>query len=261
MRLRNAILSGCNKGNSSPPENMVMVKGGKFTMGSNQGDADERPAHTVTVNSYFIDKTEVTNAQFCEFLNANGNKTEDGANWLLLNIEGCNQISQNPEGKFQPKPGFEQHPVACISFYGARAYAKWVNKRLPTEAEWEFAARGGTLSKNYAFSGSTDAGAVGWYAPNAASSSSKVGTKKPNELGIFDMSGNVWEWCNDYFDANYYAKSPAQNPKGPPPTPIRVMRGGAWGNTTDFNLRNAARMERLPIEGNAYIGFRCAKDA
>ena len=102
MRLRNAILSGCllsiaffgmfllsgcNKGNSSPPENMVMVKGGKFTMGSNQGDADERPAHTVTVNSYFIDKTEVTNAQFCEFLNANGNKTEDGANRTIVEIK------------------------------------------------------------------------------------------------------------------------------------------------------------------------------
>jgi len=240
---------------------MVSVKGGTFRMGSNDGDSDEKPIHSVTLSDYSIGKYEVTNAQFCAFLNEKGNQQEGGVEWI--NLEGSYKnekcrISSSGNG-FKVQRGYEEHPVIYVSWYGARAFCNWLkektgkNYQLPREAQWEFAARGGNKSRGYKYAGSDNLGTVGWYSDNSGGGTQEVGQKRPNELGIYDMSGNVWEWCQDWYGD--YSSRAQRNPIGASSGSYRVYRGGSWVNDAGF-CRVADRYRYNP--GGRYInlGFR-----
>ncbi len=214
---------------------MVFVEGGTFDMGSNEYD-EEKPVHSVTVGDFYIGKTEVTQAQYQAVM---GN---------------------NPSG-FKG----DNLPVEQVSWNDAVAYCKKLSQkegvtyRLPTEAEWEYAARGGNQSRRYTYSGSNNVGDVAWYCENSGSKTQPVGTKQPNELGIYDMSGNVWEWCNDWYDGNYYKNSPSRNPRGASSGSDRVLRGGSWYYGSAC-CRSAYRGGRDPERiGFCVIGFRVVR--
>ena len=189
-------------------DHMVYVQGGTFTMGAtNEQGSDaydsEKPAHSVTLSSYYIGKTEVT---------------QD----LWQAVMGSNPSEFKGNRK----------PVEHVSWDDCQTFISKLNSltgkkfRLPTEAEWEFAARGGIKSKGYEYSGSNTLDDVAWYWYNSGLTTHDVGTKNPNELGLYDMSGNVWEWCNDWY--GNYSSSPSNNPTGPSSGTLRVFRGGSW---------------------------------
>ncbi len=237
---------------------MIFVEGGLFMMGNENGDEDESPVHEVTLNSFYISKYEVTNAEFCEFLNEMGNQEEAGKPWLKTNHGLC---KIKPVGdKFEVKEGYENHPVVFMTWYGAWAYCRWKGGRLPTEAEWEYAARGGNKSKGYLYAGSDNMNDVGWYADNSGQELMPVGQKMPNELGLYDMSGNVWEWCIDWYAEDYYSNSVGStNPDGPEEGEEKVLRGGSYWFTAevcDVNNRFAVS----PLSGHFIRGLRLVKD-
>ena len=227
------------------------------------GVKDEVPIHRVTVGGFSISKFEITNVQFVAFLNEKGNQTEDGVKWINLsgNDEGEKCKINKRFGLFAVAPRYEDHPVNYVSWAGARAYCTWLSSkigrevRLPTEAEWEFAARGGNKSRGYIYSGSNTIEQVAWYDENSGSSVHKVGTKSPNELGIYDMSGNVYEWCSDWFKKDYYSNSSSRNPKGPSFGSKKVIRGGSW-HYVDGACRTANRDELNPDGRKKFSGFR-----
>lgn len=185
----------------------VFVKGGSFKMGDSRG-FNSKPVHTVTVKDFYIGKYEVTVSQYRAFCKATERKMPD----------------------FYPLWGgwVEDHPMVNISWHDAKAYAEWAGGRLPYEAEWEYAARGGNQSKGYTFSGSNDPDAVAWHSKNSGERTKPVGLKKPNELGLYDMSGNIWEWCQDWYGTKYYKSSPKENPTGPETGRGKIRRGGSW---------------------------------
>ena len=237
---------------------MMYIEGGTFQMGSNDGEDDEKPVHTVTVDGFYMDKYEVTNEQFCKFLNKKG-KHKEGfffkKTWLDIKRGSC-KIEKGI--KYRPKKGFENHPVIEVTWYGAKAYAEWAGKRLATEVEWEYAARGGDKSRGYKYSGSNNPGEVAWYEDNSGGKTHPVWQKKPNELGLYDMSGNVWEWCSDWYGEDYYRKSPSKNPTGPESGSTRVLRGGSKGND-EYDVRAAIRGSNPPTNSDDYVGFRCVR--
>ncbi len=216
-------------------ENFVYVEGGTFLMGGNNyGKSNEKPAHSVTLNSFYISKYEVTQKEWIEIMGDNP------CIWEKDNF-----------------------PVDNVSWNDIQDYIKKLNKktkkkyRLPTEAEWEYAARGGNKSNKYTYSGSNDIHDVAWHYDNSRNRPHEVGTKMPNELGIFDMSGNVWEWCDDWYGENYYASSPSKNPKGPNEGECCVIRGGSWG---DVPYSTTARTCDDPNFKSKNTGFRLVHD-
>ncbi len=240
-------------------ENMVFVKGGWFEMGSNDGRIFEKPVHRVWVDDFYIGKYEVTNAEYCKFLNVKGNKIEGGKEWIRLSgkydDEKCRIYKSG--GRFKVESGYERYPVIYVNWYGAKAYCEWAGGRLPTEAEWEYAAKGGEKSRGYEYSGSNDIGTVAWYKDNSRSKTHPVGSKSPNELGIYDMSGNVFEWCNDRFGDFYYNNSPKRNPKGETSGSLRSLRGGSWAGNT---CRSYHRGWCVLVDSGNSIGFRLVRD-
>jgi formylglycine-generating enzyme len=222
---------------------MVLVEGGSFMMGNGAKTAEdeEKPVHKVTVGNYYIAKHEVTVGQYKAFCAATKRQMPTAPKW------GWN----------------DKHPIVNISWADADAYCTWLAKktgkkyRLPTEAEWEFAARGGKKSKSTKYAGSAKIDDVAWYDKNATQQTQPIGTKTPNELGIYDMTGNVWEWCSDWFLHDYYAKSPEANPQGPVKGNLRVQRSGSWINYFEDN-RITVRIGNLPTEKDGFFGFRVA---
>lgn len=217
---------------------MVKVDGGTFQMGatSEQGSdiaENELPVHKVTLSDYYIGETEVTQEL-----------------WLAV-------MGSNPS-YFS---GLNTLPVENVSWEDCKTFTtklyqltgKWF--RLPTEAEWEYAARGGNKSKGYKYCGSNDINTVAWYSHNSGSKTHNVGTKSPNELGIYDMSGNVWEKCQDWWD--YYSGSAQTNPTGPSYGHSRVRRGGGWGNG-DWGCRVPNRGYDYTTDASEYVGLRLA---
>jgi len=258
---------------------MVFVKCGTFQMGDTFGDGedDEKPVHQVTLSDFYIGKYEVTNGQFCKFLNEKGNQEEGGELWL--DLKSPYSYCKKRDEKYAPKSGYENHPVADVTWYGAKAYCEWAGGRLPTEAEWEYAAKGGNKSRGYKYSGSNNINAVAWYYNKSGDRTvlldrefiatpvwhpydfvrtQPVGIKEPNELGIYDMSGNVLEWCWDWYDENYYSNSPASNPKGPVSGILRVMRGGSW-NYYASDCGSAHRFATSPRTSDYHCGFRVVR--
>ena len=176
---------------------MIPIDGGTFTMGSNDGGSDEKPTHTVKVSSFSMGKHEVTVAEYKAFCIAAGRTMPDAPSWGWI----------------------DNHPIVNVNFDDANAYCKWLsettgkNYRLPTEAEWEYAARGGTKSNNFIYSGGNISEDVAWSSNNAGGQTQAVGLKSANELGLYDMSGNAWEWCTDWYGD--YLSDAQTNPRGP----------------------------------------------
>lgn len=245
----------------------VVVGGGSFEMGctGEQGvvcEDDEFPVHTVTVGDFNISKFEITNTQFADFLNSVNCGTDGslgGEKYIHIESDTC-QVKHDGSS-FYPIAAAEERPVIYVTWFGAKAYSEWIGGRLPTEAEWEYAARGGNQSNGYRYSGSNTINSVAWFSDNSSLENHDIGTKVPNELGIYDMSGNVREWCNDWFDYHYYQTSPTDNPQGADEGIYRVLRGGSfWVNAAD--CRVADRYWGFP-ENTFYkyeVGFRVAKD-
>lgn len=252
--------------NKKAPAGMVFVEGGTFKMGSDTGDPDERPVHEVTVGNFYMDIHEVTVEEFKKFIDATGYRTDADKKGMGYFWDGSKFVEKRgvnwkyDENASLRKPEDYNQPVIFVSWNDATAYAKWAGKRLPTEAEWEYAARGGKNSKGYMYSGSDNPDEIGWYKENSAGRSHAVATtKKANELGLYDMSGNVWEWVADNYASDYYSVSPKGNPKGPAIGERKVYKGGSWYIDLE-DLRVSDRDAEAPVNSSINIGFRCAKD-
>ena len=249
---------------------MVYVPAGEFEMGHAGGASDEDPVHTVALDSFWIDQTEVTNAQFAAFLNEQDNQVDDGVAWLKLEFEGC--LIERVGGQYRPKSGYADHPVVEVSWYGAAAYCEWVGARLPTEAEWEYAARGpqglvypwgdgfDCSRGNFDDETQMDAYAVvgGEDGCDGYERTAPVGTFPAGAswCGTLDMAGNVWEWVADWYGSEYYSHSPSRNPAGPSSGTDRVLRGGSY-YVTQGHDRAPNRNHYVPAVRYDFLGFRC----
>lgn len=305
---------------------MVWIRGGAYRMGGDNAQAqpDEYPKHSVTVNNFWMDKTEVTNAQFAAFVKATGYVTtaERKPDWEQLKKDlppgtpkpdesllvpaslifappshpvPLDDYSQwwawkqgaswkQPEGPGSSLKGKENYPVVQVSWEDAMAYCKWAGKRLPTEAEWEFAARGGLKDNVYPWGneevqhGKHKGNFWDGHFPDKNTEEDQfyftapVGSFFPNGYGLYDMAGNVWEWCADYYDYNYYKQVPdgTKDPKGPsksydPDEPFarkRVIRGGSFLCNESYctGYRVSRRMKTTEDSGLEHLGFRCVSD-
>ena len=219
-----------------PQENMTEIDPDEFEMGSNDPEArnDEKPVHTVHVDKFFMDQYEVTNEQYKQFILANPSWAKDQ---IASNFHDGNYL-KHWDGHNYPD-GYKEHPIVYVSWYAAVAYAKWANKRLPTEAEWEYAARGGLSSQKYPWGDVIDRNKAN-YGGNIGKTTPK-GKYPSNEYSLYDMGGNVWEWCLDEYNEEFYRNSPPKNPLSGADSPDWIMnnfksigincvvRGGSWG--------------------------------
>ncbi len=233
---------------------MVVIAGDSFARGSMSGGRDEMPQHKIVLDSFAIDVHPVTNEQFVRFLEALGGE-KDAQNCDIIRLRES-RIKRSG-GKLNIESGYAKHPVVGVTWYGAVAYAKWVGKRLPTEAEWEIAARGGKEDAIYPTGANIERSQANFF----SSDTTPVMSYPPNATGIFDMAGNVYEWCNDWYGYHYYDESVQEpnNPPGPPQGVYRVLRGGCWKSLKE-DLRCAHRHRNNPGTMNGTYGFRCAAD-
>jgi formylglycine-generating enzyme len=327
-----SVIAGCSKKPAaeepfavaikpSPKPEMVWIPGGTFFMGNDPDPEGNAPRHPVTVRGFWMDNTEVTNAQFAEFVKATGYVTvaerlptpeefrgpvpadakafsicfvpvdesvplfgpwDSGTPpwWKIVNGASW----RHPDGPDSTIDGKDDYPVVHISWHDAAAYAKWAGKRLPTEAEWEFAARGGLDGEPFTW-GKELQGLDGKYRANTFQGTfpvqdrgsdgftgpAPVGQFEPNGYKLFDMSGNVWEWCSDWYDPTYYQDSPLDNPTGPAtgiPNPMngnqleKVRRGGSYLCADNYCRRYlpGARDHNPPNDAACHTGFRCVRD-
>ncbi len=227
---------------------MALIPAGSFEMGDSKDEPEawmkrSLPVHTVELDAFYMDVNEVTMSQFKQFVEESGYAYE--GNW-------------NEVAKYSPTA---KHPMIYVSWHDANAYCEWAGKRLPTEAEWEYAARGGLTGKRYPW-GNTEDQARGYANYDGADRRDKwtglapVGSLKSNGYGLFDMAGNVWEWCADWYGEDYYSNSSLRNPQGPSTGEWRVLRGGSWYVSLN-SLRVAYRVNSLPSLTSLNYGFRC----
>jgi formylglycine-generating enzyme required for sulfatase activity len=263
---------------------MVLVPAGGFSMGSTDADidaavaecggcqaewfADEKPQHEVFLDAFWIDRTEVTNAQYAAFLNERGNQTERGVQWMILEDEGC--LIERVGEQYRPKPGYESHPAVLVTWFGARAYCEWAGKRLPSEAEWEKAARGTdrrvypwgrefdcrlgnfddeTQRQSYVVPGGPNCDGYDRIAP--------VGSYPDgaSPYGALDMAGNVWEWTLSIYSG--YPYNPRDGREDATAGDARVLRGGAWYALVGGRARCASRVSRGHDFSGVSLGLRC----
>ena len=236
---------GYEKTVSAPSQepSMGLVPAGEFTMGSTTGDSDERPTHQVYLDAFSIDRYEVSVRQYAAFLQETGG--DSPSDWKAMN-----------------QPSYQKRPVSNVDWADAAAYCKWAGKRLPTEAEWEKAARGtdGRLyswgnkapTPHHANYGQTGSSIHGTLAPVGSFENGK------SPYGLYDMAGNVWEWVSDWYDHDYYKDSPSQNPTGPSSGESKVLRGGSWDSGSQ-QLRSTLRYFHRSGHHHKNYGFRCAK--
>ena len=246
---------------------MALIPAGEFQMGSEEDD--EKPIHTVYLDAFYIDKYEVTNAQYRLFVEATGHREPEGYGYI--DGKWVDGFKPWQDSNFNG----DKHPVVCVSWEDAKAYCHWAGKRLPTEAEWEKAARVGLLGKKYPWGDERAPGElVGNFSDKTTETAfvsrnyipsyndgyiytSPVGSFKPNGYGLYDMAGNVWECCSDWYDKNYYSNSPIKNPKGADSGVYRVLRGGSWFSLLGRDLTLSYRYFYLPTNRIALVGFRC----
>lgn len=239
---------------------LVYVPAGEFVMGSEDGWSEERPVHSVNLDAFWIYQTKVTNAMYAAFLNAEGNQTEWGVAWL--DAGDADVQIYHDSAAWQVNSGYEEHPAVEVSWYSAAAYCQWAGVRLPTEAEWEKAARG-TEGDIYPWGDSWNSGnANASGAGDGYSGTSPVGSFPggASPYGALDMAGNVWEWVADWYGRSYYRSSPNENPTGPESSRFRILRGGSW-HVNSNSLRSANRHIHEPDSSHDVIGFRCAMSA
>jgi serine/threonine-protein kinase len=249
---------------------MVHVPSGDFEMGSSEAGSHAEPVHTVSLRAFWIDRTEVTNAQFANFLSSEANQTEGGVTWLDLADEDC--LVERVDGGYRPKGGYADHPVVEVSWFGAAAYCDWAGARLPTEAEWEYAARGPASSSypwgevfdcargNFDDETEVDSHVVpGGAGCDGYDRTAPVGSFADGAswCGAEDLAGNAWEWVADRFHKAYYSRSPAENPRGPSRGDFRGVRGGSWRFYPGL-AHSAVRVGLAPGVTYDNIGFRCA---
>lgn len=237
------------------PDDMVLIPAGEFQMGSTNGERDERPVHTVYLDAFYIDTDEVTVGEYKQFVEATGHRPL-------------------PESVSRTSPT-DQHPIVEVSWHDAMAYAKWAGKRLPTEAEWEKAARGGLISQDYPWGDTIDANKAN-YDKNTKSGThnvrtTPVGMYPANGYGLYDMSGNVAEWCLDTYQRKFYANGRKRNPIAGAENvqqaivdanfskAKRVVRGGSWSFNAK-SVRVANRLAEKPSLLSSDVGFRCVRD-
>jgi len=258
---------------------MVLINRGTFRMGTDDGMPYEAPAHEVKVESFWIDKHEVTVTEFARFVAATKYQTDaekfgwsgvfnlgngewekvDGANWRHPDGPGSNALSTEP--------------VCQVSWNDAVTYSKWAGKRLPTEAEWEFAARGGLVGKRYSWGDELrpeGKPVANWWQGHFPDQNtgedgyirrSPVASFRANGYGLYDMAGNVWEWCSDWYQDDFYMQTARDNPTGPAAGKERVIKGGSWMCAENFcnDYRVAARSHATPDSGLDNVGFRCVR--
>ncbi|RLD69361.1 MAG: hypothetical protein DRI95_00190 [Bacteroidetes bacterium] len=257
---------------------MVYVKGGTFTMGSEEGEENETPIHTVALNDFYISKYEITNEQFCWFLNIYGSDTvKEGEHkgkkmiyytsgkekWLWKGyIEDYSYENQGinfTEKAWRPRIGYDNYPVIKVTWYGANEFCNWANGRLPTESEWEYSASSGSEKSATKYAGSNRIDNVAWYSDNSNDKTHDIGEKESNELGIYDMSGNVWEWVEDCYDKDYYSKCPEKNPVNLTKSSYKVIRGGGFeSKKSDNTITHRGNYKRDSRDTD--IGFRLCRD-
>jgi len=265
------------------PGKMIRVPGGTFTMGNTRGVVDEYgdeyddelPTHSVTLNTFYIGKYLVTQAEYSQYMPSpnwdyglGDNYPAYYVSWYAI-LKYCNLRSMaegltpcytisgstNPDNWGEVPTSRNSTWDAAICNWNANGY------RLPTEAEWEYAARAATNNPDYLYSGSDDISTVAWYWSNSGSSTHPVGTKAPNGIGTYDMSGNVWEWCWDWYSSSYYSSSPQNDPRGPESGSKRVLRGGSWLYPVATSCRVALRIYLNPYLSYNLYGFRLCRAA
>lgn len=227
---------------------MVMIPAGEFLMGSEGGYPNERPVHQVFVKAFALAQHSVTNDQYERFVRETGHRAP------YLDDPRAESDNWNQEKRTYP-PGRAHHPVVLVSWRDAQEYCEWAGGRLPTEAEWEKAARGGLRGKLYPWGDDIDPSLANY---DNRDGTTPVGSYPPNGYGLYDMAGNVWEWVSDWYDATYYRRSLQQNPQGPEKGTVRVLRGGAWLLFPQF-CRAAYRFRNSPDFRFNLIGFRLAQ--
>lgn len=264
-----------------PPAGMVLVPAGTFLMGSPNGPADERPVHRVGISAFYLDAHEVTTAEFARFVQETGHRTEaerwgwsgvfDLAQRRWTRVDGATW--RHPEGPAAP-PAQPDEPVTQVSWNDAQAFARWAGKRLPTEAELEYAARGRRSQREYAWGDELLPGGramANWWqgvfpdrntVQDGYLRRAPVGRFPPSEFGLYDLTGNVWEWTSDWYAPEAYASHPRRDPRGPERGTEKVLRGGAWTCAPNFcsSYRVAARSRSAPDAGLNNTGFRLARD-
>ena len=269
------------------PDFMVLVPGGTFTMGSETGDSDEQPVHKVTISDFYLGKHEVTVADFRAFISATAYKTDaekGGTSRVYENGQWTDKAGINWRNDPEGKTALDNHPVIHVSWNDATAYCKWLSEktgktyRLPTEAEWEYAAGNGTKHTKYSWGDSqpsgkkggsvadeTGAAAYNWTKTteniflgytDGFKATAPVGSFLPNDIGLYDMSGNVWEWCSDWYGS--YSSTAQTNPQGASSGSYRVIRGGSWLNSPQ-HCRVANRGNGAPDYRGGNVGFRLAR--
>jgi formylglycine-generating enzyme required for sulfatase activity len=249
---------------------MVFVPAGPFMMGSRQGDrqayASEKPVHEVVLDAYWIDRTEVTNSEYALCVQAGACEPPTAF--------GMEKLNSNQREWYYSNPEYDNYPVVYVDWDAARIYCEWAGRRLPTEAEWEKAARGtdqrwfpwGNKNIRGDFLNMADRGTGYDYSYNLIEDgyddTSPVGNypKGASPYGAYDMAGNVWEWVSDWFGRDYYAQSPLENPTGPESGTMKVLRGGSFNNS-NWGVRPTTRSYLGPLYAYGYVGFRCAQPA
>ncbi len=260
---------------------MALVPAGEFRMGSDEGEKEERPAHTVFLDAYWIDKFEVVHAQYVVFLNSVEPQFDSSItpSWAIgnnryLNLTDPDVLIRQVGEAFELKSlAVSNHPMGEVTWFGAKAYCEWMGGRLPTEAEWEKAARG-TDGRTYPWGNELDprranyslsddpfgegTTPVGFYDGSEREGYQTLDGRSP--YGLYDMAGNVWEWVLDTYDGEYYAKSPRENPKGPGDGGSYLTRGGSWQHESN-ELPVFRRRGGIPGDANfQYLGFRCVRE-
>jgi len=223
---------------------MMLIPQGEFRIGSADGKVDEQPVHRVHLDAFWMDQTEVTNAQY----------KECAASGLCTNPSMGDSFTRR-EYYTSDNEQYADFPVIHVNWYQAEAYCKWAGGRLPTEAEWEAAARG-TDARTYPMGDAVAKGSANY--AGFVGDTTRVGSYPAGSspYGVLDMAGNVWEWVSDWYDQDFYSQSPRRNPAGPPSGSSRVLRGGSWEDDTDL-LRSANRNFNDPLISTETWGFRC----
>jgi formylglycine-generating enzyme required for sulfatase activity len=260
---------------SAPEPSLARIPVGEFLMGSPDGESDQEPVHRVYISEFLIGRFEVTQDEYARFVRATGHQAPAVRSVPLVALGAHESAFKELAARYdwrdgEPPEGRATHPVVLVGYDDAMAYCEWLSKeigrrvRLPTEAEWEKAARGGRQGQRYPWGDEIDPSRCNYLLEPGNKSlrgTKPTGTYEPNGLGLYDMTGNVWEWVSDWYDPHYYRSSDPRDPRGPGRGTMRIVRGGSWLNH-DVRMLECAYRHQVPPDTYAYsIGFRIVCEA